>query len=263
MHPFLDQILKNIKNKKSCLCVGLDPDPDLLPVGFSTNCEGILSFLKEVVTHTQDVAIAYKPNLSFFEALGLDGLKMLQELCESIEAPIIMDAKRGDIGNTSRMQATYIFKTFNCDAVTVNPYMGEDSVAAFFDYRDKFHFVLALTSNPGAADFEKQQLASGQPLYQAVADKCEIWQSQFGNVGMVVGATQSELKQLRAQSSLPFLIPGVGAQGGDYLKSVQEGQTKEGIVLVNVGRHILYQAKEKSQLPEALKKISASFQFSL
>ncbi|NBV43165.1 orotidine-5'-phosphate decarboxylase, partial [bacterium] len=155
LNPVLSQLKSNIQSRRTYLCVGLDPDPAKLPSGFSQTIEGVEVYLKEIIRLSSERCIAYKPNISFFEGLGIDGLAMLQRLRNYVPAgtPWIIDGKRGDIGNTSAMQARFLFDHLGADASTLHPYMGNDSLAPFFEYRDKLHFVLALTSNPGSATF--------------------------------------------------------------------------------------------------------------
>jgi orotidine-5'-phosphate decarboxylase len=258
-HPFYQQIKKNTAHCQNNICLGLDPDLSKIPNHFPSDIKGLTSFLEQVIKNTTDIVIAYKPNISFFEGLGIPGLKLLENIRKWIPAtlPMIIDAKRGDIGNTSQMQARYIFDYFGADAVTLHPYMGLDSLEPFFNYKQKYSFILALTSNPGAADFEKISLANNQTLYQYVYQKGLSWLNKYGNIGFVVGATQQELKKLRAldQKSL-FLIPGVGAQGGDYFQSIQDGANKDGLCLINMSRSLLYASKETDFLDSTRKKIS-------
>lgn len=243
MHLFYKKIQENINKRKNYICLGLDPDLEKLPEQYPRNIEGIENFLTHAIEETKDIVVCYKPNISFFEALGIDGLKLLEKICELIpkNVPIILDAKRGDIGNTSKMQAKYIFDCFKADAITLHPYMGFDSLNPFFEYQDKYCFVLTLTSNPGAQDFEKQILASGKPLYNLVLERSIEWHKKYQNIGLVVGGTQKELGEVRkVNSDLLFLIPGVGAQGGDYQRSVDLGKNSDNLAIVNISRGILY-----------------------
>lgn len=251
VHPFYQKIQANIQNRKNVICVGLDPDISKLPSHFPKNLEGVTQFLSEVISVTSDLCIAYKPNLSFFEAYGLEGLRVLERICHLIpaETPLILDAKRGDIGNTSAMQARFLFDYFGAGATTLHPYMGFDSLEPFFKYQDKFHFVLVLTSNPGAVDFQKQKMENGTYLYEQVFEKCLTWSKAYPNIGVVVGATQKELPQVRAlDHTLLFLVPGIGAQGGDYQVAVQTGQNQDGLVIVNMTRSLIYSSTEKNYL---------------
>lgn len=258
MNPVYSRLKENSARLNSFLCIGLDPDPEKMPLHFPRNLRGIRDFLYEIIDHTSEKCIAYKPNISFFEALGVEGLTLLQQLRKRIPAhvPVILDGKRGDIGNTSKMQSKFIFDHLGADAVTLHPYMGEDSLLPFFQYRDKFHFVLALTSNPGAADFELLNLASGVPLYYEVAQRCAKWHNEFKNVGLVVGATQKEIKIVRQGfPQLLFLIPGIGQQGGQMEAALKYGKNQDGLAVINASRSILYASQSEDYLRETDNKI--------
>lgn len=240
---FLDKLLAASRRNKSLLCVGLDPDPALIPPGI-----GLADFNKKVVDATCDLVCAYKPNLAFYEALGADGMVALHATLTRIPSyiPVIADGKRGDIGNTSRMYARALFDHLGADAATVNPYLGSDSIEPFLEYADRGIFILCRTSNPGSRDFQSLECGpSGgnrQPLYLAVAEKALEWNTR-GNVGLVVGATQStELKRVRALCpDLPLLIPGIGAQGGELEATVLHGADARGERAIIVSaRQILY-----------------------
>lgn len=243
---FLDKLHAAQQATNSVVCVGLDPAPERLPEVFRADPapEAVIAFCKAIVDATHEVACAYKPNLAFFEALGPDGLRVLQAVVAHIPSDrlIIADAKRGDIGNTARMYARAYFDVLGCDAVTVTPYMGRDAIAPFLAYPDKAVFVLTRTSNPGAADFQDLE-AEGFPLYRHVARQTAAWAAEApGTAGFVVGATDATtLAQMRrAYPSVPFLIPGVGAQGGSAATVMQAAGS--GPVLVNSSRGILYAA---------------------
>lgn len=240
---FIDKLLAASRSNKSLLCVGLDPDPDLMPK------VGILEFNKAVVDATADLVCAYKPNLAFYEALGLEGLRILRETIEYMpdHIPIIGDGKRGDIGNTAKAYAKALFVTFGFDAATVNPYLGSDSVKPFIEYQDKGVFILCRTSNAGAVDFQDLIDEQGVPLYQLVAQKAKGW-NVHGNIGLVVGATYpDELKLIRKLCpEMPLLIPGIGAQGGDLASVIKHGVDARGEkTIINVSRQILYASKGK------------------
>ncbi len=246
---FRKALLGAARRNKSWICVGLDPDPGKFPEGFSRTPTGALSFLRDIVIATKNHVCAYKPNIAFFERWGARGLKILKELIEFIPAdiPVILDTKRSDIGNTSANYAKAAFEHFLADAVTLNPYLGFDSIEPFVRYGDKGIFLLCLTSNPSAADFQKQMvlLESGEKLklYQLVARKAAEW-NKSGNLGLVVGATHpSELAEIRRMiaDDMPLLIPGVGAQGGDLENSLKAGANSRGeLAIVNVSRSVLY-----------------------
>ncbi|GAB4419063.1 MAG: orotidine-5'-phosphate decarboxylase [Bacteroidia bacterium] len=230
--------------KQSYLCVGLDPDIQRLPPSVRYAPDPVFAFNKQIIEATAPYAVAYKPNLAFYESLGPSGWDTLRKTLAAIPPEIftIADAKRGDIGNTSRMYARAFFETLDFDAVTVAPYMGRDSVGPFLEFPDKWVFVLALTSNDGAADFQHHGPA-GHPLFMEVIRKTRSWQSEFpGHLGFVVGATQaSALTHIRREApDNLLLIPGVGAQGGDLHAVCRYGRTGRGDILVNASRSILY-----------------------
>lgn len=212
---FIHKLQNSCQKNKSYLCVGLDPDPRLMPPDTNTK-----EFILRIVESTSDLVCAYKINFAFFEAMGESGFQNLKYARDSIPGniPVIADAKRADIGNTSRGYAEAIFGIMGFDAVTVNPYMGYDSILPFISYTDRGVFVLCRTSNPGASDFQDLCATNGDqtlPLYQMVSIKAREW-NQHGNIGLVVGATwPEEIKIIRKQNpEMPLLIPGVGAQGG-------------------------------------------------
>ena len=241
---FVDKLWTTSRRNRSLLCVGLDPDPSLMPLA------DIFEFNRCIIDATADVVCAYKPNMAFYEAAGLDGLKALLRTVEYVPdgIPVISDAKRGDIGNTARAYARSVFEGFGFDAVTVNPYLGKDALDPFFEYADRGVFVLCRTSNPGARDFQDLPVRLGEdemPLYQAVALRAREWNTR-GNVGLVVGATYpDEIARVRALCpDMPFLVPGVGAQGGDLEAAVRAGLDVRGRgVIVNVSRQVLYASK--------------------
>jgi orotidine-5'-phosphate decarboxylase len=239
---FVDKLLSASRKNRSWLCIGLDPDPELMPE------VEVLQFNKAIIEATNDLVCAYKPNLAFYEALGTQGLAILEQTVRHIPAdiPVIADAKRGDIGNTARAYAKALFSVLGFDAATVNPYLGFDSIEPFIDYQDKGVFILCRTSNKGAADFQDLP-TNGQPLYEAVAHKAKEWNT-YGNIGLVVGATYpEELKKVRSICpDMPLLIPGVGAQGGDLASAVRHGADVRGEkAIINVSRQILYASKGK------------------
>lgn len=240
---FVDKLLSASRKNKSLLCVGLDPDPSLMPK------ITISQFNKAIIEATSDLVCAYKPNLAFYEALGMEGLKALQETIEFIPGhiPIIGDAKRGDIGNTAKAYARGLFESFGFDAATVNPYLGFDSIEPFLKYENKGVFILCRTSNPGAMDFQNFADASGRHLYEKVAQKASEW-NIHGNIGLVVGATYpQELKEIRKLCpEMPLLIPGVGAQGGDLALAVKDGVDAHGEkAIINASRQVLYASTGK------------------
>ena len=234
----LERFKKLAEERSSLLCVGLDPDPERLPKPVPKSVAGIGGFLLKIVEATREHAIAFKPNFAFFEALGPEGMSLLQALIREIRphTPVIGDAKRGDVGPTADRYAHALFKIFGCDATTVTPYQGEDAVRPFLTYRDRLVFVLGLTSNPGASDF---QLPS---LFRDVVRKVRQW-NDHGNAGLVVGATRPEqVREIRELSGpMPFLVPGVGAQGGSLEATLRDAEDGSGLpCLINASRSILY-----------------------
>jgi orotidine-5'-phosphate decarboxylase len=205
---FVDKLLDASRKNKSWLCIGLDPDPELMPP------IDVSQFNKDIIEATSDLVCAYKPNLAFYEALGTEGFTILEKTIRDVpdDVPVIADAKRGDIGNTARAYARALFSVLGFDAATVNPYLGFDSIEPFIAYQDKGVFIVCRTSNKGAADFQNLS-TNGVPLYGVVARKAEEWNT-YGNIGLVVGATYPEgLKKVRSICpEMPLLIPGIGAQ---------------------------------------------------
>jgi orotidine-5'-phosphate decarboxylase len=240
---FAEKLSKASQCNNSLLCVGLDPDPGLIPE------VDILHFNQRIIDATADLVCAYKPNLAFYEALGIEGLIALQKTLEYIpkEIPVIADAKRGDIGNSAQQYAKAIFDILGFDAITVNPYLGHDSVEPFIAYLDKGVFLLCKTSNIGASDFQHLHYVepgSGEliPLFQIVALKAKEW-NIYGNIGLVIGATQVEaLTEVRRLCpEMVLLIPGIGAQGGELAAAVQYGvDAQRQRAIISCSRQILY-----------------------
>lgn len=225
------------KERHTLLCVGLDPDPERIEGGAT----GALRHCLEVVRQTEEHACCFKPNSAFWEQYGPDGWKALLELRnETPNTPFLFDAKRGDMDNTMRAYAVAAFKTLGMDAATVNPYLGADSLEQFTRYTDRGVYVVCRTSNPGAADLQHLE-AAGKSLYLHVAALAESLNTQ-GNVGIVVGATApDQVGELRRVTDLPFLIPGVGAQGGDLEGSVRAAWNGDpASCLISSSRSVLY-----------------------
>jgi orotidine-5'-phosphate decarboxylase len=243
---FLEALASAQQETDSLLCVGLDPDPALLPHHLQNAPVGpaVAEFCREIIEATAAVACAYKPNLAFFEALGPDGFRILHDVVRRIPEGrvVIADGKRGDIGNTARLYAKAVFEELGCTACTVSPYMGRDSVEPFLEFAGKGVFVLARTSNAGASDFQ-EKIVGGAPLYVHVARRVREWgRGKPGTAGLVVGATApGGLALLRLEApDLPFLVPGVGAQGGEAEVVVREAGSGGAPILVNSSRQILY-----------------------
>lgn len=230
------------------MCVGLDPDLQKIPQHLLHTEDPIYEFCKEIIEQTQDIAVAYKPNLAFFECLGTKGWDTLEKIkaCIPSHCFTIADAKRGDIGNTSAMYAKAFFEFFGFDAVTVAPYMGRDSIEPFLAYDDKWVIVLGLTSNQGAQDFEMLDLG-GQKLYERVISSVASWGNP-NNTMFVVGATHPQLIE-QVRTLVPdffFLVPGVGAQGGDMQLTCEKGRNKDVGLLINSSRNILYASSDEN-----------------
>ena len=231
----------------SLLCVGLDPEFDRLPAHFKSKERPLLAFNRWIIEQTHPYAAAYKPNMAFYEARGAQGLKELDMTMEYLrsehpEIPTICDAKRGDIGNSNRGYAVSIFDAMGFDAVTLHPYLGKEALAPFLERRDKVCIVLCRTSNPGAGEFQDLE-SGGRPLWETVALRVSAEWNAAGNCMLVVGATcPDEMKRIRAIApEIPFLVPGVGAQGGDVAAVVSAGLNAQGKgLLINSSRAILF-----------------------
>ena len=235
------QLLASCQQKNNRLCLGLDIDPAKLPGQIGCDLDSMRSFSRDVVDATIDITPVYKLNLAFYERLGSPGIDWLNELVQHIgdRAVTIADGKRGDIGNTSRQYAQALFNTMGFDAATISPYMGRDAVEPFLDHPDKGVFILCLTSNTGAQDFQYLR-ADGQFLYQHVAQMAADL-NIHQNVGLVVGATQPQAMQdiRQRNTDLSWLVPGVGAQGGDLESAITIGN-QNSVAIINVSRGILY-----------------------
>lgn len=247
---FLDKLTAATMQQNSLLCVGLDPEPKRLPALLLDMpvARAVAYFCRVIIEATAPYVCAFKPNLAFFEVLGPEGMYVFQEVLQAIPAhlPVIVDAKRGDLGNTARNYASAVFDVYGCDAVTVNPYLGYDSVAPFLAYHEKGVILLCRTSNPSARDFQDLMVYGGdgkvRPLYEVVAQRVQSWNTR-GNCGLVVGATYpQELRAIRSMCpDMPILIPGVGAQGGDLKASVLAGVDANGEkAIVAVSRAVLF-----------------------
>jgi len=243
----MEKLTNATQKNKSLLCVGLDPDPNLMPEKVS-----VYEFNKAIVDATAHLVCAYKLNLAFYEALGDEGLDALKQTVKYIpdDIPAIGDGKRGDIGNTAKAYARAVFTILNFDATTVNPYLGFDSVEPFIQYTDKGVFILCRTSNTGALDFQSLPCESElgvHPLFELVALKASQW-NKHGNIGLVVGATYpEELRLIRSNHpDMPLLIPGIGAQGGDLATTVRYGVDARGEkAIINSSRQIIYASRDK------------------
>lgn len=245
-----------IRRKKSLLCVGLDTEDHLVPDHFRRESHPVRAYNEAIVNATHDLAVAYKLNLAFYEALGDEGWLDLEATVAYIRSKgdcfIIADAKRGDIGNTARKYAEAFFDRLRVDAVTLSPYMGRDSIAPFLGQPGKWAVVLGITSNPGAEDFQLQRMADGRKLHEVVMARCAEW-GRADELMFVVGATRPEVlaEARRAAPDHFFLVPGVGAQGGDLQAVLDAGMTTDGGLLINSSRAILYAGKGDAAIPAA------------
>ncbi len=245
------QLFEQIQKKRSFLCVGLDTDIKKIPQHLMETSDPIFSFNKEIIDATAEFTVAYKPNLAFYESLGSKGIISLEKTVSYVKSKypnifIIADAKRGDIGNTSNLYARAFFEKQAYDAVTVAPYMGEDSVKPFMTYKNKWVILLALTSNKGAFDFQFiEDKESGDKLFETVLKKSQEWGTDE-NMMYVVGATKAEkLKEIRAIVPNHFLlVPGVGAQGGSLQEVAKNGMNAKCGLLVNSSRGIIYASQD-------------------
>ena len=261
----LKELVEQIKIKRSFLCVGLDSDINKIPEHLKTSDRPVFEFNKAIIDATAPYCVAYKPNLAFYESRSLEGWKDLEDTVSYLnqnypEVFLIADAKRGDIGNTSKMYADAFFKHLNFDSVTVAPYMGADSVTPFLEYENKIVILLALTSNPSAADFQYFTDKDHNNLYTEVIKKANEWGNDQ-NMMFVVGATKaSMLVNVREIAPTNFLlVPGIGAQGGSLQEVTQYGMTKNCGLLVNSSRAIIF-ASKKEDFAEAAQAESIKIQ---
>jgi orotidine-5'-phosphate decarboxylase len=256
-----EQLIQQIRTKKTYLCVGLDTDITKIPRHLLSIPEPIFEFNKRIIDATKDYCVSYKINTAFYEALGLIGWEAMERTVDYIPDTHfkIADAKRGDIGNTSSQYAKAFFETMNFDAVTVAPYMGADSVKPFLEYKDKWTILLGLTSNSGAADFELQQAGEGL-LYEKVLTTAAQW-GHPGNLMYVVGATKSDwFENIRKLTPDHFyLVPGVGAQGGSLKEISEKAMNKDVGILVNASRAVIY-ASDKEDFATKATEVAQAYQ---
>ncbi len=262
---FVDQLTAAVARNQSLLCIGLDPEVGKLPVDFlpgSPAPERIKAFCLNLIEQTHDLVCCYKPNIAFFEQYGPEGLAALREVvaaCHAAGAPVLLDAKRGDIGNTAKAYAQAVFESLDVDAVTASPYLGQDSIAPFLDYAGKAVFVLCFTSNPSAASIQRHGIP---PLFEKIAIQAQTWGSA-AQIGFVVGATQPEaLADVRALAPDSWILaPGVGAQGGDLAAALKAGLDARGSgLIVPVSRAVLYAADPRAAANELRAQINQARQ---
>lgn len=254
------ELIEQIKTKKSFLCVGLDTDLKKIPQHLLNDNDAIYTFNKNIIDATAPYCVAYKPNLAFYEAFGVKGMIAFEKTINYLNkySPnhfIIADAKRGDIGNTSKMYARTFFEEYDVDALTVAPYMGEDSVTPFLGYDGKWVILLALTSNKGSNDFQLTTDTEGERLFEKVIRKSQQW-GNIDNMMYVVGATQGKMfEDIRKVAPESFLlVPGVGAQGGSLEEVCRYGMTKDCGLLVNSSRGIIYASNGEDYAEVAAQK---------
>ena len=262
-----NQLISLIKERQSFLCVGLDTDLSKVPAKFRAAEDPIFEFNKAVIDATADYCVAYKPNLAFYECHGTQGWESLEKTIAYIGDThfTIADAKRGDIGNTSTYYAQTFFEQLGCDAVTIAPYMGKDSVEPFLKFEGKWAIVLALTSNEGAVDFQFQQLAIGEErLFEKVLKQTKTWGSD-NNLMFVVGATRPEMfADIRKIVPEHFLlVPGVGAQGGSLADVCKYGFNKDCGLLINASRSIIYPGGDEKEFEKNVEKAAKEIQMEM
>ena len=256
------QLFQQIKSKNSYLCVGLDTDLHKIPKHLLNEPDPVFEFNKQIIDATADLAVAYKPNLAFYESLGPKGWESLAKTMDYIPDDIftIADAKRGDIGNTSNMYARAFFEELNFDSITLSPYMGVDSVAPYLAYKDKWAIILALTSNESSKDFEQQDLATGEKLFEKVLKTSKSW-ATAEQIMYVVGATKAQ-ELIGIREIVPdhfFLVPGVGAQGGSLKEVSKNAMNDHCGLLINSSRGIIYSSPDRD-FGKAARKSAAAVQ---
>ena len=250
MSGFYEKLTASWRSSGSMLCVGLDPDPSRLPAVVSSSPTPVFEFNRQIVDATIDLVCAYKPQVAFYSAFGRESeLEQTIDYIKSLnpEIPVILDAKRGDIGSTAEMYAREAFERYGADAVTVNPYMGGDTLEPFLKYSDRGVVVLCHTSNPGSGEFQDME-SEGRALYMAVAERASTAWNGNENVALVVGATYpGMLGEVRKQvGNMPILVPGIGTQGGDIEQVLDQGLADNGSGLVlNVARSIIYAGNDQ------------------
>jgi orotidine-5'-phosphate decarboxylase len=258
---FIEKLKAAQTTRRSCVCVGLDPDPAKLPAHLGHDLESVRAFCYGLIDATADQVCTYKPNLAFFIALGGAGIDLLRDVIAHIPAnvPTLLDAKFGDIGSTAERYAAFTFETLKADAVTVSPYVGTGAIQPFLAYPGKFAFVLSRTSNTEGNPFQPQRLEGGQPLFLEVATAMQTLSAEYPDqLGLVVGATQpGDVAAIRAAApDLPFLVPGYGAQGGELGAILHDGTSHSGVQpVINVSRAVMYASSGEDYAAAARAKV--------
>ena len=245
MSQFFEQLEQRRRERDTLLCVGLDTDPGRIPQILQNDPDPIFSFNREVMDATHDLVACYKPQIAYYSAVGAeDTLLQTIDYAKSLGVPVLLDAKRGDIGSTAEMYARELFERFGADAVTVNPYMGLDALQPFLDYAEKGIYILCRTSNPGGSDLQNLLLEGGQTVYEHVAELAAGKWNTNHNVALVVGATRpEEIKRIRSLvGEMEFLLPGVGAQGADIEQLMENGVG--GGLTINASRSVIYASEQ-------------------
>lgn len=241
MSPFFELLQQRRSKTDSMLCIGLDTDPNRIPQILANDPDPIFSFNREIIDATHDLVACYKPQIAYYSAVGAeDTLLATIEYAQKLGVPVLLDAKRGDIGSTADMYAKELFERFRADAVTINPYMGQDAMQPFLEYQDKGIFILCRTSNPGGSDIQNLMLDSGLTIYEHVAQKAANDWNEHNNVALVVGATRpEEIGRIRSiVGDMEFLLPGVGAQGADIQQLMDNG--RGGGLTISASRSVIY-----------------------
>lgn len=254
---FITALKQTAERNDSLLCVGLDPDPARFPASLGKSNSAIFDFNKAIIDATADLVCAYKPQIAHYAAVGAEDelAKTIHYIKQQYQIPVILDSKRGDIGSTAQMYAREAFERYDADAVTINPYLGLDSMEPFLSWQDKGIVILCRTSNPGGSDLQNLKLESGQYLYEHIAVQArDVW-NKNKNILLVVGATRpEELKRIRdLTGDIPFLLPGIGAQGGD-IKATMEN-ARGGQLVVNSSRAVLY-ADSSDNFAEGARRVA-------
>lgn len=255
MSSFFERLQARQEGKQSLLCVGLDPDPQMMPPHLAEAEDGLYRFSREIIDATADLVCCYKPQIAFYASRGAENqLERTIDYIKSKDIPVLLDAKRGDVGSTADQYAREVFERYGADAVTINPWLGLDSMAPYLAYRNRGVFILGRTSNPGGADLQNLVLQTGPRIYEHIAHEAANTWNYNRNVGLVVGATNpAELARIRnIAGDMPFLVPGIGSQGGDISAMMAAGQG--GGIIASSSRAILYASSDEDFAAAAREK---------